>query len=228
MRNATRRSFVLTAAGALALTGCSTMVQDDSADDQAPAAGEAGTDTAASDAREASRTLVAYFSRAGENYTAGGVQETEVGNTKVMAGYIVDALGCDEYEIVPAEEYPYSYDETLDVATQELEDDARPQIANALPSLADYDAILVGSPVWWGYPPQIIRTFLEGLASEAEGKSVYAFTTHGGSGLGNLDAVIAEEWPGCTIVDTIAMAGASINDDSSREEVTTWTEGLGI
>ena len=80
------------------------------------------------------KALVAYFSRSGENYGANGTERIEIGHTKVMAGYIAEALGADEYEIVPAQPYPDSY-----------------------------DVVFVGCPIWWGDEPMIVRTFVEGV-----------------------------------------------------------------
>jgi flavodoxin len=56
------------------------------------------------------RILLAYYSRAGENYYYGGRRILEVGNTEVLADMIRQLIGCDVYEIEAADPYPYSYD----------------------------------------------------------------------------------------------------------------------
>ena len=41
------------------------------------------------------KTLVAYFSHAGQNYVNGGVAELEHGNAEVLAGFAAQACGGD-------------------------------------------------------------------------------------------------------------------------------------
>ena len=41
--------------------------------------------------------LVIFFSHAGENYSVGNI---EVGNTKIVADYISELTGADQFEIV--------------------------------------------------------------------------------------------------------------------------------
>lgn len=216
----TRRGFIAAGAlvGSLPLAGCgareaskndgaSNLTEENTAQqDEAPAAG--------------GKALVAYFSRAGENYGNGGTEVLEVGHTKVMAGYVVDAIGADEYEIVPAEAYPEGYDECCDVAAEEQRNDARPAIAEALPDVSAYDVVFLGCPIWWGDEPMIVRTFVEGV--DLSGKTVVPFTTHGGSGLGRVPANLQGAIPGAAFLDGLAVAGTEVDD--AREEVAEWAK----
>lgn len=224
----TRRAFV--AAGALALAGCGRrdefVNEDVVAPDSLPddtIAGTTETDTETTDAAPAtSGILVAYYSRADENYADGGREWLEVGHTEVMAGYIAEALGADTYEIVPAQAYPEGYDDCCDVALQEQRDDARPAIANELPDLAGYDLVILGCPIWWGEEPMVVRTFIEGV--DLAGKTVVPFTTHGGSGLGSVPSNFAAAMPDAHVLDGYAVAGTAV--DGARDEVMAWAKGL--
>ena len=69
------------------------------------------------------RVLVVYFSRTGENYSVGVIEE---GNTAKMAKIIADQTGADLFEIVPEVPYPDDYDSVLPIATREKNEDARP------------------------------------------------------------------------------------------------------
>ena len=69
------------------------------------------------------RALVAYFSRAGENYSVGVVSK---GNTAIVAELIAEQTGADLFEIVPAVPYPFDYEEMKIVSTQERDGNARP------------------------------------------------------------------------------------------------------
>jgi hypothetical protein len=99
------------------------------------------------------RIVLAYFSRAGENYYYyyyyyGGRRTLKVGNTEVLAGMIRQLITCDVYRIEAADSYPDDYDATVDRNVREQNDNARPGIAKPLTSISDYGTVLVGSPIW--------------------------------------------------------------------------------
>jgi flavodoxin len=102
------------------------------------------------------RILLAYFSRPGENYHYGGRRNLEVGNTEVLARMISARLACDVHRIEPAERYPADYEETVERNVREQDSDARPAIANRLPSIDQYDTVLLGSPIWNVRAPMIM------------------------------------------------------------------------
>ena len=72
-----------------------------------------------------SKTIIIFFSRAGENY---GVGNVEVGNTEMIVNYIKEVTNIASYKIVPQIAYPTSYQETLTVAQNEKSTNARPAI----------------------------------------------------------------------------------------------------
>lgn len=59
------------------------------------------------------KALVAVFSKIGEQYNVGVIQE---GNTMIVAKMIAAAAGADLFEIRTVKAYPEGYDETTDVA----------------------------------------------------------------------------------------------------------------
>ena len=115
--------------------------------------------------------LLAYFSRAGENYYYGDRIDLEVGNTEVLAGMIRDLMACDVYRIEPVDPYRWDYEETRTRNVQEQDADARPAIANPLTSIKGYDVVLLGSPIWNVRAPMIMSTFAEGF--DFTGKTVF-------------------------------------------------------
>ena len=88
-----------------------------------------------------SKTLVAVFSRAGENHYYGGRTWLEVGNTEVVVGLLATLVDVDVYRIVPAEPYPTDYEETVAQNSREQDADVRPRVADPLPDLAGYDRV---------------------------------------------------------------------------------------
>jgi len=113
------------------------------------------------------RILLAYYSRAGENYYYGGRRILEVGNTEVLARMIRQLIACDVYRIEAADPYSDDYDATVDRNVREQNDNARPGIANPRTSISDYDTVLVGSPIWNSRAPMIMSTFVEASTSAA-------------------------------------------------------------
>lgn len=172
-------------------------------------------------------TLVVYFSRTGEQYGVGVIEE---GNTKIVADMIVEQTGADTFEILPKEDYyPYTYDELTDVAKKELNDKARPAYAGEVPDLSKYDVIFIGAPVWWGDWPMICYTFFEENADALEGKTLIPFSTHAGSGLSGFDNKLAGACPKSTVGTGLAISGtdAQNNREKVKISVSDWIAGLG-
>lgn len=99
--------------------------------------------------------LVAYFSRAGENYTKNGIENLRVGNTEVAAKMIAELTGADLFKIETVSDYPVDYQETTLVAQEELRDHVRPTLKNYLADYQKYDTIYLGYPNWWSFKESI-------------------------------------------------------------------------
>ena len=165
-----------------------------------------------------SNMLVAYFSLAGEQYGVGVIEE---GNTSIIAHMIAEQTGADLFEIEAVTPYPTSHNELLDVSRQERADNARPEIADTVDNMADYDTIFIGYPNWWGDMPMIVYNFLEGY--DLSGKTIVPFCTHGGSGLSNTESTIADITGG-TMKKGLAIPGTTAQNDrdTARSKVTQW------
>ena len=170
-------------------------------------------------AKKNGKTLIVYFSRKDGVY--GG--NLKVGNTKRIADFIQAKTKGDEYEIVPAKEYPKSYKKTTEVAQKEQEDNARPKIKNKLPDVSKYDTIFIGSPIWWSEYPMVVRTFLDGV--NLNNKNVVPFTTHEGSGLGNTTETLKKQYTRAKVLKGFSVSGSDAAD--ARSDVNSWLNGLG-
>lgn len=171
-----------------------------------------------------SHMLVAYFSLAGEQYGVGVIKE---GNTSIIAHMIAEQTGADLFEIEAVTPYPTSHSELLEVSQQEMEDNARPEIAGTVDNMEDYDTIFIGYPNWWGDMPMIVYNFLESY--DLSGKTIVPFCTHGGSGLSNTESTIADITGG-TMKDGFAIPGTTAQNDrdTARSEVTEWLKEGGF
>lgn len=67
-----------------------------------------------------SKNLVAYYSRRGENYVDGRIQNLDVGNTEIAAGMVRLLTHGDLFRIEPVQEYSPDYCTCIDQARQDL------------------------------------------------------------------------------------------------------------
>ena len=210
---------------ALTLTACGSSAPAKNSG-SAPKAEAPKTETpkaAASSAPAGKRALVVYFSRADENYVVGNVEK---GNTRILAEMIAEATGADTFEIKPAKPYPKEYTPATEVAKQEKNDNARPEIVGTMPDVSGYDVVFVGYPIWWGDLPMPCYTFFDKV--KLEGKTIAPFCTHEGSGLSGTDSNIANATK-AKVTEALVMKGsvAQNSRDEAKKEVTDWLKKLG-
>ena len=211
----------------ICIAGCGNSQETDDTEqdpDSSDIQDEQGSDNTATDDSD---VLVVYFSRTGEQYTVGVIDE---GNTAIVAKMIADETGAELFEVLPIDDhYPMTYDALTDVAKQEQNDNARPEYAGEVPDLSQYNTIFVGAPVWWGDWPMIMYTFFENNADALAGKTLIPFSTHEGSGLSGFDKKLSSACPNSTIGEGLAIRGndAQNSQDSVRNEVNDWLAGLG-
>ena len=83
------------------------------------------------------------------------------GNTKKIAEKIHDALGGDIAEIETVVPYSGDYDAVVDQGNEEVQKGFKPKIRPLPVNHADYDVIVLGTPVWWYTFAPAVKTFLE-------------------------------------------------------------------
>ena len=147
-----------------------------------------------------SKKLVAYFSASG--------------TTKKVAERLAKAAGADLFEIRPAIPYTSADLNWMDKKSRssvEMNDpDSRPEIAETIPNMVDYDTVFIAFPIWWYVAPTIINTFLESY--DFSGKTVVPFVTSGGSGMGKTVDVLKKTCPAADFAD-----GKMLNRMSDKE-----------
>lgn len=181
-------------------------------------------DTDKQNETDVTNILVAYFSRADENYKVGKV---DVGNTQMLAEYIAEEVGADSFHIETVNAYPADYDECCDVAKQELANKARPEILGSVENMEQYDIIFLGYPIWWGDMPMAVYTFMDSY--KLSDKVIIPFCTHEGSGLSGTDKSIAE-YTKAQVLTAIDMRGSTAQkmSDDTRQVVRGWLDRLGF
>lgn len=176
---------------------------------------------------KSSKVLVAYFSRADENYSVGVVKE---GNTAKIAKLIAQKTGADLFEIKTQKPYPKSYKECTDVAMTEKNQNARPLLAADLTQeeIGKYETIFIGYPIWWGDMPMALYTFLE--SKNLDGKTIIPFCTHEGSGLSGTAGILKSMFKKSTVKDGLAVRGKTAQNDKAASEkaVDAWIKKAGF
>ena len=165
------------------------------------------------------KALVIFFSHAGENYSVGNI---EVGNTKIVADYISEITGADQFEIVAEKKYDMPYMDLIKVAQDEAKAGELPAYKGDV-DVTPYDVIFIGGPIWWGTYPQVMFTFFKD--HDLSGKTVIPFTTHEGSGLASTVRDVKKAWPKATVKDGFAIYGHEVR--SGKAKVEKWLKGLG-
>ena len=148
----------------------------------------------------AEKILIAYYSK--------------TGNTKRAAEEIAKMTGGTLHRIVPQKTYPDSYFATVAVAKWESLKGEKPALADKVEGIGGYDKILVGFPIWWFGCPQLIKTFMESY--DFDGKKVYPFCTHGGSGPKNSTRDIKAICPKADVKDCFD-ATKNLNETAVKE-----------
>lgn len=192
------------------------------------------SDEAVSDEADGSNMLVAYFSYAENAALPDGVDASSTasiqawngettGNTGVVAAMIAEATGADLFSIQTVEQYPDSYDATIDQGQEERNANARPELATHVENLDDYDVIFLGFPNWWGDMPMAMYSFLDEV--DLSGKTIVPFVTSGGSGFSNTISTIESMESGATVQEGLSISGSSAVN--AQDQVTEWLNGLG-
>ena len=164
------------------------------------------------------KALVVYYSRKGENYMPGGIQNLEKGHTAYAAEFIAKAVEADLFEIDTVKPYAQGYRECCMEAVAEIKSKARPEIKGFVESIADYDTIFVCFPCWCGTAPMCVFTFLEHY--HWSGKKIIPLCTNEGSGLANAPGDIAASCPGATVAAGLDVKGHQVKD--SEELIAAW------
>ena len=166
------------------------------------------------------KAIVIYFSRADENYFGGKMRYIEKGNTEVIAEYISQICGADTFKVERKVDYAKDYMKCIKEAQDEQRRGDRPELKRHLESIADYDVVFIGAPVYWGTMPQPLFTQLEKL--DFGGKIVMPFTTHEGSGLASVVRDVKKIAQNADVRQGLAIVGSSVN--TAKPDVQRWIE----
>ena len=156
------------------------------------------------------KTLIAYFSRAGENYFGGSIKNLEKGNNEILAEKLKNLLPqADVFKIEPLKPYSENYMTCIKQAKEDLQNNARPKLKNNLSDINIYDKIYLIYPIYWGTFPVHVFTFLESF--DFSNKQIIPIASHEGSGLASSESDLKKLLPNSKIEKGTAIFGSSVS-----------------
>lgn len=156
------------------------------------------------------KVLIAYFSR--------------TGNSKKIAGYIQKSIGGDLVQIKTKKAYPSNYNQCVNQAEKELEDDIRPEITTHVKNFDKYDEVVIGYPIWWGMAPRAVCTFVEDY--NWKGKTLIPFCTSNSSGVGDSAAELGRLCKGAKRTKAFSAYDDDILNSSLKKKIDKWLKNI--
>lgn len=174
--------------------------------------------------------LIVYFSAANLKDVDAVTSATPLidGTSTVewIANVIQEKTGADMVKIVPAEDYPLSYNDVADAAKKEADNEVHPAIQPLDVDPITYKTVFIGYPVWWYRMPMVLETFFD--TYDLSDVTIVPFNTHEGSRDGGTYDMIRDREPNATVLDGIAIRGGNAGEDSAREDIQNWLDGLNL
>jgi flavodoxin len=170
------------------------------------------------------KTLIAFFSRADENYFGGAMRYVKVGNTEIVANIIKDLIPADSFKIGMKNPYSPVYMTCIEEAKKDLRAKARPELVSVPESIDEYDTVILAYPNYWGTMPMAVYTFLESF--DFSGKTILPLCTNEGSGMGSSEREIKKTCPGATVKKGLPITGSAAA--GSKSSVERWLKANGL
>ncbi len=162
------------------------------------------------------KTLIAFFSRADENYFGGAMRYVKVGNTEIVCNLIKEMIDADTFKIEMKNPYSPVYMTCIDQAKKDLKENARPELVRMPQSIDEYDTVILAYPNYWGTMPMAVVTFLENF--DFSGKTILPLCTNEGSGMGHSEKDIRKYAPGAKLAKGLSVTGSEAANSKSSTE----------
>lgn len=170
------------------------------------------------------KTLIAYFSRADENYFAGAMRYVKIGNTEIVVNKMKEMVDADTFKIEMKNPYSPVYMTCIEEAKKDLRAKARPELVSLPENIDAYDTIVLAYPNYWGTMPMAVYTFLE--AFDFTGKTILPLCTNEGSGMGSSEREIKKTCPGAVVKNGLPVTGSQA--PNSTVSVKKWLSANGL
>ena len=168
--------------------------------------------------------LIAFFSRADENYFGGTMRYVKIGNTEIVCQQMNELVEADSFKIEMKNPYSPVYMTCIDEAKADLQANARPELVSMPDSIEKYGTIILAYPTYWGTIPMAVATFLE--AFDFSGKTILPLCTNEGSGMGSSESAIKKYAKGAAVRKGLSITGSQASN--SKKAVEKWLKSNGM
>ncbi len=170
------------------------------------------------------KTLIAFFSRADENYFGGAMRYIKVGNTEIIVSHMKEMIDADVFKIEMKDPYSPVYMTCIEEAKKDLRNNARPELVSYPVSIEQYDTIILAYPNYWGTMPMAVATFLERY--DFTGKTILPLCTNEGSGMGSSERDLQKYTSRAEIRNGLSITGSKAADSDDKVEKWLMANGL--
>ena len=170
------------------------------------------------------KTLIAFFSRADENYFGGAMRYVKIGNTEIVVNGMKELIEADTFKVEMKDPYSPVYMTCIDEAKKDLQAKARPELTSMPDSIDEYDVVVLAYPNYWGTMPMAVFTFLENF--DFSGKTILPLCANEGSGMGGSERDIKKTCPGATVKSGLSITGSEAANAAGRVEKWLAANGL--
>ena len=170
------------------------------------------------------KTLIAFFSRADENYFSGAMRYVKVGNTEIVCDLMKEMIPADTFKIEMKTPYSPVYMTCIEEAKKDLRAEARPELGSYPDNIDEYDTVILAYPNYWGTMPMAVFTFLDRY--DFSGKTILPLCTNEGSGMGHSESDIKKHTSGATVKKGLAITGS--NAAKAGPSVKEWLSANGL
>jgi len=170
------------------------------------------------------KILIAYFSRADENYFAGEMRYIKIGNTEIAVRKIKNIIEADVFKIEMRNPYSPVYKICIEEAKKDLQEKNRPELVTLPESISKYNNIILAYPNYWGTMPMAVFTFLEKF--DFNGKTILPLCTNEGSGMGRSEKDIINICPGAIIKNGLSITGSDV--ENSESQIKNWLKSNNV
>ena len=162
------------------------------------------------------KTLIAFFSRADENYFGGAMRYVKIGNTEIVVNGMKEMITSDTFKIEMKDPYSPVYMTCIEEAKKDLREKARPELISYPESIDEYDTVILAYPNYWGTMPMAVVTFLERY--DFTGKTILPLCTNEGSGMGSSERDIRKYALGANIKEGLPVTGSDAGTSGKKVE----------
>ena len=170
------------------------------------------------------KTLIAFFSRADENYFSGAIRYVKTGNTEIVCDLMKEMIPADIFRIEMKNPYSPVYMTCIEEAKKDLRENARPELVSYPDSIDGYDTVILAYPNYWGTMPMAVVTFLE--CCDFTGKVLLPLCTNEGSGMGVSERDVRRYAHGADVKNGLPVNGSSAADAGA--DVKRWLKTNGL